>query len=158
MVRDKAYQTVAGATVEASINRPDGVVETLTMKPDPLEPGAYTGDYSADKAGAYVVEVVAHDGKTEVGRDTLTFRREDGVAENFNAAQNKELLTRLSTDTGGNYYTPTNAKQLSDEIAISEAGISGHDSLDIWDMPVLFLLLILIRGAEWLLRRKWGVV
>ena len=27
--------------------------------------------------------------KTEIGRDSLTFRREDGVAENFDAAQNK---------------------------------------------------------------------
>jgi len=102
--------------------------------------------------------VVANDGKLEVGRDTLTFRREDGVAENFNAAQNKDLLTRLAADTGGSYYTPDNAKKLGDEISISSAGISGHDSLDIWDMPALFLLLILIRGAEWLLRRKWGVV
>ncbi len=158
VVRDKTYQTVAGANVEATISRPDGKSEVVTMKPDPLEPGAYTGDYSADKAGAYVAEVVAHDDKLEVGRDTLTFRREDGVAENFNAAQNKELLTRLAADTGGNYYTADNAKKLVDEIAVSEAGISGHDSLDIWDMPVLFLLLILIRAAEWLLRRKWGVV
>jgi uncharacterized membrane protein len=158
VVRDKTYQTVAGATVQASITRPDGATDVVTMKPDPLEPGAYTGDYSADKAGAYVTEIVARDEKTEVGRDTLTFRREDGVAENFNASQNKELLTRLAADTGGNYYTPEKAKRLADEIAISEAGISGHDSLDIWDMPVLFLLLILIRGAEWLLRRKWGVV
>jgi hypothetical protein len=93
-----------------------------------------------------------------VGRDALNFRREDGVAENFNAAQNKDLLQRLSADTGGNYYTPGTAKRLGDEVAISEAGISGHDSLDIWDMPILFLLLILIRGGEWLLRRKWGVV
>lgn len=158
VVRDKTYQTVAGATVEATINRPDGATDTLAMKPDPLEPGAYTGDYSADKTGSYVAEVVANDGKQEVGRDTLTFRREDGVAENFNAAQNKDLLQRLSADTGGNYYTPDNAKRLGEEIAISEAGISGHDSLDIWDMPILFLALILIRGAEWLLRRKWGVV
>jgi uncharacterized membrane protein len=158
VVRDKAYQTVAGATVEATINRPDGQIDVLTLKPDPLEPGAYEGDYSADKTGAYVAEVVAHDDKLEVGRDALTFRREDGVAENFNAAQNKDLLTRLAADTGGNYYTPSSAKKLGEEIAVSEAGISGHDSLDIWDMPALFLLLILIAGAEWLLRRKWGVV
>ncbi len=158
VVRDKAYMPVAGAAVDANINRPDGTMETVTLKADPLEPGAYVGDYSADKAGAYVAEVIARDDKQEVGRDSLTFRREDGVAENFNAAQNKDLLMRLSADTGGNYYTPSSVKRLNDEIAVSEAGISGHDSLDIWDMPVLFLLLILIRGAEWLLRRKWGVV
>jgi uncharacterized membrane protein len=158
LVHDKTYQTVAGATVTATINRPDGRIDTLEMKPDPLEPGAYAGDYTADKSGAYVAEIAANDGKLEVGRDALNFRREDGVAENFNAAQNKDLLQRLSSDTGGNYYTPGNAKRLGDEVAISEAGISGHDSLDIWDMPILFLLLILLRGGEWLLRRKWGVV
>src|SRR6185312_9836472 len=100
VVRDKTYQSVSGATVTATINRPDGRVDTLEMKPDPLEPGAYAGDYTADKSGAYVAELAANDGKLEVGRDTLNFRREDGVAENFNAAQNKDLLQRLSTDTG----------------------------------------------------------
>ena len=168
VVRDKTYQPVAGATVAASITRPDGRSDMLEMKPDPLEPGTYTGEYSADKAGAYVVEISARQNgandkndkndKAELGRDTLTFRREDGVAENFGAAQNKDLLQKLSSDTNGNYYTPAKAKRLPAEIAVSEAGITAHDNLDIWDMPILFLLAILIRGGEWLLRRRWGVV
>ncbi|MES1258412.1 MAG: glutamine amidotransferase, partial [Acidobacteriota bacterium] len=158
VVRDKTYQTVAGATVTATITRPDAGSNVLEMKPDPLEPGTYTGEYTADKPGAYVVEIAAREDKTEVGRDTLTFRREDGVAENFGAAQNKELLEKLSSDTSGNYYTPSKSKRLPSEIAVSEAGITAHDNLDIWDMPILFLLVLLIRGGEWLLRRKWGVV
>jgi hypothetical protein len=157
-VRDKTYQTVSGATVQTTIVRPDGGSDVLELKPDPLEPGTYTGDYTADKPGTYVAETVGRQDKTELGRDTLTFRREDGVAENFGAAQNRELLEKLSSDTGGSYYTPSNAKKLTGEVAVSEAGITAHDNLDIWDMPILFLLVILIRGAEWLLRRKWGVV
>jgi uncharacterized membrane protein len=158
VVRDKTYDPVAGATVTASITRPDGGTSVVELKPDPLEPGTYTAEYSADKAGAYVTEVAAHQDKTDLGRDTMTFRREDGVAENFGAAQNKELLEKLSSDTNGSYYTPAKAKRLGDEIAVSEAGITAHDNLDIWDMPILFLLVLLIRGGEWLLRRKWGVV
>lgn len=161
-VRDRNYDTVSGATVQTTITRPDGNSEVVELKPDPLEPGTYTGDYTAEKAGTYVAETAARQTlsnvKTEFGTDTLTFRREDGVAENFGAAQNKDLLEKLSSDTGGNYYTPGNAKRLSDEVAVSEAGITGHDNLDIWDMPFLFLLAILIRGGEWILRRKWGVV
>jgi uncharacterized membrane protein len=158
VVRDKTYSVVPGATVTASITRPDGDVSTVEMKPDPLEPGTYTADYTADKPGAYVTEVAAREDKTDLGRDTLTFRREDGVAENFGAAQNKDLLEKLSSDTNGNYYTPSKAGRLPEEIAVSEAGITAHDNLDIWDMPILFLLVLLIRGGEWLLRRKWGVV
>ena len=81
------------------------------MKPDPLEPGTYTGEYTADKAGAYVAELAARQDKTDSGRDTLTFLRQDGVAENFGAAQNKDLLEKLSRDTSGNYYTPSKVKK-----------------------------------------------
>jgi uncharacterized membrane protein len=157
-VRDKDFQTVSGATVQTTISRPDGGSDTVDLKPDPLEPGMYTGEYTADKPGTYVAETSARQDKTDLGRDALTFRREDGVAENFGAAQNRDLLEKLSSDTGGNYYTPSNARKLSGEVAVSEAGITAHDNLDIWDMPIVFLLVILIRGGEWLLRRKWGVV
>ncbi|HWE51824.1 MAG TPA: glutamine amidotransferase [Bryobacteraceae bacterium] len=157
-VRDKDYNPVSGATVQTSFVRPDGGSDTLELKPDPLESGVYTGTYTADKPGTYVAETTARQDKTDLGRDTLTFRREDGVAENFGAAQNRDLLEKLSSDTGGSYYTPSTAKRLSGEVAVSEAGISSHDNLDIWDMPILFLLVIGIRGGEWLLRRKWGVV
>jgi uncharacterized membrane protein len=157
-VRDKNYETVSGATVQTRVTRPDGGSDVVELKPDPLEPGVYTGDYTADKTGTYVAETTAHQDKTDLGRDALTFRREDGVAENFGAAQNRDLLEKLSSDTGGNYYTAANARRLSGEVAVSEAGITAHDNLDIWDMPILFLLVILIRGGEWLLRRKWGVV
>jgi uncharacterized membrane protein len=158
VVRNKTYDTVGAATVDARITRPDGGSDTVVLQPDPLEPGTYTGNYTAEKPGSYVAEVVAGENKTELGRDTLTFRREDGVAENFGAAQNKDLLQKLATDTGANYYTPDKAKRLGSEITVSEAGITAHDNLDIWDMPILFLLVLLIRGGEWLLRRKWGVV
>ncbi len=158
VIHDKAYQTVAGATAQAVVSQPDGSTATVDLKPDPLEPGTYTGAYTADKPGAYVAEIVARDEKGEIGRDSLTFRREDGVAENFNASQNKELLEKLSADTNGNYYTPSKAKRLAEEITVSEAGITAHDNLDLWDMPILFLLAILLRGGEWMLRRKWGVV
>jgi uncharacterized membrane protein len=157
-VRDKNYETVPGATVQTTVARPDGGSDVVELKPDPLEPGMYTGEYTADKPGTYVAVTSAHQDKTDLGQDALTFRREDGVAENFGAAQNKDLLEKLSNDTGGNYYTPSNARRLSGEVAVSEAGITAHDNLDLWDMPILFLLVILIRGGEWLLRRKWGVV
>ncbi len=97
--------------LQTTIVRPDGGSDVVELKPDPLEPGTYTGDYTADKPGTYVAETTARQDKTDLGRDTLTFRREDGVAENFGAAQNRDLLEKLSSDTGGNYYTPANAKQ-----------------------------------------------
>ena len=54
-----------------------------------------------DKAGSYVAEVTATRDQQELGRDVITFRREDGVAENFHLEQNRDLLEKLSSQTGG---------------------------------------------------------
>ncbi len=47
---------------------------------------------------------------------------------------------------------------LSREIAFSEAGITGREIKELWDMPVVFLLVLALKSTEWLLRRRWGVV
>ena len=60
--------------------------------------------------------------------------------------------------TGGKYYKPEDAGKLGTDISYSEAGINIRETRDLWDMPILFFLLIALRGGEWLLRRKWGVI
>jgi hypothetical protein len=157
-VRDHTYLPSSDATVEAHIIGPEGIAELVEMRPEPLEQGIYSAEYTTPKPGSYLVEVLAKRGTEEAGRDVLTFRREDGVAENFRVEQNRELLEKLSSETGGRYYTPDTAKKLGDDINYSEAGITVRETRDLWDMPVVFLALLLLRSSEWLLRRKWGVI
>ncbi len=157
-VRDRTYLPASDASVEAHILGPDGFSESVSMQPDPIEQGAFTTDWSTPKPGSYLVEVVAKKGSEELGRDVLTFRREDGVAENFRAEQNRELLEKLSSETGGRYYKPQDARKLGNDISYSEAGITVRETRDLWDMPIVFLLLLMLRSGEWLLRRKWGVI
>jgi uncharacterized membrane protein len=157
-VRDRTYLPAADAKTEAHILGPEGLAESIEMRPDPLESGVYTADWTTPKAGSYLVEVVSTRGTEELGRDTMTFRREDGVAENFRIEQNRELLEKLSAETGGRYYKPEDAQKLGTDISYSEAGITVRETRDLWDMPIIFLLLLGMRAAEWLLRRKWGVI
>jgi uncharacterized membrane protein len=156
--RDKSFNLVSDSTLEAHILGPEGATGTLALTPSPAETGQYEGEYTAEKPGSYLVEVVAARGGQQIGHDVLTFRREDGVAENFRTEQNRELLEKLADETGGRYYTPDSVARLQDEISYSEAGITTREIHDLWDMPIVFLLLILLRTAEWLLRRKWGAV
>ena len=157
-VRDKEYKPLSTARVQARFLGPDGSSATLELSPRPLEEGVYTGEWTAEKPGSYVVEMLAGEEQQEVGRDVLAFRREDGVAENFHTGQNRELLQKLSDQTGGKYYTSADASKLPNEISYSEAGITSRETRDLWDMPVIFLLALGIRASEWTLRRKWGVV
>ncbi|MBV9400161.1 MAG: hypothetical protein JO062_19435 [Bryobacterales bacterium] len=157
-VRDTTYLPAGDATVEAHITGPEGVTESLDMRPEPLEQGLYVADYTTPKPGSYLVDIVAKHGQEDLGHDTLTFRREDGVAENFHVEQNRELLEKLSSETGGRYYKPNEASRLGKDINYSEAGITIRETRDLWDMPVIFLVIVLLRSIEWLLRRKWGVI
>lgn len=157
-VRDKEYKPVTNAKVQARFLSPDGTSATMELAPVPLEEGIYGGEWTAEKPGSYVAEILAGRDQEEIGHDVLSFRREDGVAENFHTAQNRELLEKLAEQTGGRYYKPAEASKLSSEISYSEAGITTRETRDLWDMPVIFLLALAIRASEWLLRRKWGVV
>ena len=157
-VRDKQYQPVNNANVQARFVGPDGTSATMQLSPQPLEEGIYSGEWTAEKPGSYVAEIIAGREQEELGREVLSFRREDGVAENFHTSQNRELLEKLSDQTGGRYYKPEDASKLASDITYSEAGITARETRDLWDMPIVFLLALGIRASEWLLRRKWGVV
>ncbi len=157
-VRDTNFLPLPEAAVEARVIGPEGLADVVTLQPDPQSPGQYSAKWKADKPGSYLAEVVARRGEQEVARDVLTFRREDGVAENFRTEQNRLLLERLAEQTGGRYYTPDDVDGLAKEIDFSEAGISVRETHDLWDMPLAFLLLAGLKGAEWLLRRRWGAV
>jgi uncharacterized membrane protein len=163
-VRDKSFKPLSNVRVEARIVGPEGVAATVELNPAPLEEGVFAADWTAEKPGSYVAEVVVKpaDGSKpeaeDLGRDVIMFRREDGVAENFHVAQNRELLEKLAEQTGGRYYTAKDMGKLADQISYSEAGITTRETKDIWDMPVVFLLALSLRSMEWLLRRKWGVV
>ena len=157
-VRDKSFQPVSAATVEAHIAGPEGTAGSISLAPAPLEEGVYTADWNADRPGSYMAEIVARQGQQEIGSDILVFRRENGVAENFHVTQNRELLEKLAEQTGGHYYPADRASRLSEDISYSEAGITTRETKDLWDMPAVFLAALLLRASEWLLRRKWGVV
>src|ERR1700736_6403538 len=157
-VRDKNYLPAPDAHVEAHILGPGGSAAQIELTPDPYAPGTFRADWNADQAGSYLTEVTAARANEEVGRDVLTFSRMDGVAENFHTEQNRELLEKLSSQTGGRYWKPQELSKLPGEISYSEAGITVRDTKDLWNMPIIFFLIILLRSSEWLLRRKWGVV
>jgi uncharacterized membrane protein len=157
-VRDREYNPAPDAKVEAHILGPSGVSALVEMTPVPDNPGQFQAAWSAPKTGAYLTEVTAQRNGTELGRDVLTFQRMDGVAENFHTEQNRDLLEHLATQTGGQYWKPADLGKLSAAIPFSEAGVTMRETKDLWDLPLVFLVLLALRFSEWWLRRKWGIV
>jgi uncharacterized membrane protein len=163
-VRDQQFNPAPDAKVEAHILGPSGVNALVEMAPVHDNPGQFQATWSAPRTGAYLTEVTAQraDRATgtfkQIGRDVLTFQRMDGVAENFHTEQNRDLLERLATQTGGQYWKPADLAKLAASIPFSEAGVTMRETKDLWNLPLVFLVLVLLRFSEWWLRRKWGIV
>jgi hypothetical protein len=160
-VHDRQFQPAANAHVTAHIVGPEGVSALVDMAPSEETPGLYQAEWTAEKPGSYLAEITAESAEKqpqELGRDVVTFQRTDGLAENFHTEQNRKLLEQLSSQTGGRYWDPSELKNLPRDISYSEAGISMRNTKELWDMPIVFLLLLGLPLGEWLLRRKWGVI
>jgi uncharacterized membrane protein len=157
-VRDDEYQPATDAKVEAHVIGPGGISSTVEMTPVPDASGSFRADWTADKVGSYVAEITAGRGDKELGRDVVSFLRADDVAENFHTEQNRELLEGLAEQTGGRYWRPAELGKLAEEIPYSEAGITMRETKELWNLPIVFLVILLARSTEWLLRRRWGIV
>jgi hypothetical protein len=157
-VRDEAYNPAPGAQVQAHLMGPEGISTMVDMTPVPDKPGSFQADWTAEKPGTYVAQITAAQDGKELGEDVVNFQRMDGVAENFHAEQNRDLLQRLAAQTGGRYWRPQELSKLADQIPYSEAGITMSETKQLWNLPIVFLAIIALRATELLLRRRWGIV
>jgi uncharacterized membrane protein len=157
-VRDEDFMPAPDALVEAHVSGPGGTTARLDMAPDPAAPGMFQAGWNAAKPGPYSILVTARRGSADLGGDTVHFERIDGIAENFHLEQNRDLLEKLAGETGGRYWQPGEASQLARDIRYSEAGISFRRTEELWNMPAVFILILLLRCSEWILRRRWGIV
>ena len=67
------------------------------------------------------------------------------------------LLRQVANETGGKYYPLAQASHLADDVNYTESGVTQRDAHDLWDMPIVFLLLVTLLGAEWFYRRRRGL-
>jgi hypothetical protein len=126
------------------------------MTPVAGEPGVYQTVYETQHPGMFRFEATATLDEDKLGSAQFAVRREDGVVEHYHTQQNRPLLERLAAATGGKYFALSDLSKLPEAVSFSEAGTVERQVLDLWNMPIVFLLLLALKSAEWLLRLYWG--
>lgn len=154
-VLDVDFKALPGVRVEATATGEDGSVAPVVIEPSGRDDGRYSLRVDARAPGLYRVELVARNGDQEIGRATTHLRREAGTLEQFGSWQQRALLERIATDTGGRYWPLSDIGELPEAIRYSRAGMVERQTFELWNIPLLFGLLALLKGAEWLLRRQW---
>ena len=119
--------------------------------------GEYAAAFTPDEAGSYEVKVAAIRDQKDLGSSALHVRASAGDTEFFDAGMRASLLERIADETGGRFFVPANAGSLLEAISYSGRGVTVVDERELWDMPVILLLLMTLIGAEWAYRRARGL-
>lgn len=156
-VRDPDAEENQGLAITAVVSSDNADVVNLDLLPVSGQPGVYEASFTPAETGLYSVEAISRVGE-DLRSSTTTAVRYDQGQETFNVRQNRPLLERLAQATGGQYWTPDQWDEIPEAISYSTAGITEQQISYLWDAPFFFLLLILLKAAEWLLRRRWQTI
>jgi len=156
--RDDAFRPVDDIGVTAVVTHQDGDSWEIELAPSADEPGVFQANVTPTASGTWYFEAVAERNGEPIDVARASIHYESGQAEYFNFRRDSRALQRLSEATGGRYLEPDELDALPDLLRYSSSGITETDYRPIWDAPAVFLLLLLLKGGEWMLRRRWSTI
>ncbi len=156
-VADASFVAANDAVVSATVTGPDGVTTSVPLTWNGQRDGLYTGTAPTGAAGWYEARVEATRGETRLGETTVHVQAGPGDAEFAEATRQMAALERLAEDTGGRAYTPDTAAQLLEDVQYTGRGITAIEERELWNAPIVLLLLVGLLSAEWGYRRAVGL-
>jgi uncharacterized membrane protein len=156
-VADAAFVAVNDALVSATVTAPDGTSTVVPLTWNGQRDGVYTGTAPTGVEGWYDVRVEAMRDGALLGQSTAHVHAGPGDAEFAEATRQMAALRRLADDTGGRAYTPETADQLIEDVKYTGRGITAVEERELWNAPLVLLLLLGLLSAEWGYRRAVGL-
>jgi uncharacterized membrane protein len=156
-VRDSSYLGVNGATVTATITDPTGVETSVSLEWTVEEDGEYRTVFVPTQMGTHLIRVDAEHGGYALGSDDTEIQTADLTTEFFGAEMNAPLLRRIADETGGRFYTTSTMAGLAEDARFTDSGNTIVEIHELWDMPVVLILMLGLIGAEWAVRRRRGL-
>jgi uncharacterized membrane protein len=156
-VRDASFVPVRDAVVDATLTVPGGTAQPLKLRHADTEHDKWSATFTADRQGLYRVHVEAKRGSETLGAtDRWTYV--GGADREFSDPRlNEGFLRRVARATGGRYVRPAEAAQIGSWLDAAIPQALAPERRDLWHTPWVFVLLVLLLSAEWVLRRRWGL-
>jgi uncharacterized membrane protein len=157
-VFDSAYIGVNNARVTAAVSSASGATVERGLEWAVDEDGSYVGSFVPTQDGTYSVTIRAETPEGVLGTASSVLDVGPSREEYFDAGRRTALLERIARETGGRSYTPDDVERLPEDVRFTGAGVTVTERRELWDMPIIFLLLVALLGAEWGVRRMRGFV
>ncbi len=126
-------------------------VQEVVLVSDPSTPGAYFGALPAGQDGEYVLR--AQDHEAEIS-GTVGFAVAADPLEDRDTSANPTIARNVAQASGGSVVGPSELAGLIDNLPAPEMSRIVSREVELWDIPLLYVLLVLLVGVEWSLRRR----
>ena len=156
-ISNKKFERMNNAKVVARVTNPDGVTESIPLDWNGSGEGAYQAELNATAPGIYQVDVEATQGSENLGTNRASFQVRDRPVEYYNAALDARLLQSVASSTGGRYYPLSKIGDVPEDAQYVEGETSFIEQKELWDVPLLFILLCMTLGGEWFWRKRRGL-
>ena len=152
-VLDEDFEAVVQPSFEITVNGLDGnsLRERVSLQPDRTAPGLYEGYFTPPVSGRYRLE--ANEDDQEVS-NTTEFQVAAVDDERVDANMRLTDLERIARLTGGRCLSAADFAKLKTLVNTDPLTTTLRSDRALWDNGWVAMLLILILGAEWILRRR----
>lgn len=158
-VRNDAFVPQTAATVDVRVTAPDGRTQTLratAASPDRDEAG-YLAPFQPASSGVYRLNVEARQGTAAVGSASASMLVGGADLEMADPRLNTQLLRRIALASGGRLVGPDETAAILDGLRAGLPAARLATTHDLWHNGWSFAAIVMLLGAEWILRRRWGL-
>jgi len=157
-VLTQAFEPVEQPSYPVIVERkdtPDTAAE-LELTPVPGSPGLYSGVLLADQDGSYSIRTRPPDAEIS---NRAEFQVVTVPMEDRETAMQADIVKQIAEITGGKSMALVDLAKFPEQLEPEGELLSEvRSEKDLWDAPLLFLLLVMFAGTEWYLRRRDNLV
>ena len=156
-VVDPTWLDVNDAHVMARVTRPGGSTLDVPLQWTGERDGQYRGTFVSTVPGAYEINVDADRNGKPIGTSSAYVRAGAADSEYFDPTMHEAPLRRIAEETGGRFYTTANVAGLAEDVSYAGRGVTSVEERELWNMPIILIMLVGLVCAEWGYRRAVGL-
>jgi len=156
-VVDPTWVELNDAHVMARVTRPGGTTLDVPLQWTGERDGQYRGTFVSTVPGAYEIAVDGDRNGKPIGTNVAYVRAGAGDGEYFDPTMHEAPLQRIADETGGRFYTTANVAGLAEDVSYAGRGVTSVEERELWNMPIILIMLVGLVCAEWGYRRAVGL-
>jgi uncharacterized membrane protein len=161
-VRNAAFVAQPDALVDVRVTAPDGRIEQLRASipsrgNDGEEDDRYVARFRPEQPGVYKVSAEARRGSMSLGSASAALLVGGADLEMTDPRLNLQVLQRVALGSGGRVMEAGQGPALLEALRAAVPAAQIAVTHDLWHNGWSFAVIVLLLGAEWILRRRWGL-